>query len=341
MLLLHRMPKPDTYPPEAADRCPQVLETWLAYAPHSRPEARDFEDWVEQAYILHELNKHGPVTILPAHKGYCMSGDLTPSVARRPGAPEAIMYGIFSAADSIAFPVEADLMWNNAEATRVVQDYAHSPIFLAHAGRAFHICDMDRSSIMTGLNALHASGVREGFIKSRAKGFARRFTLPEDPAGLWKAMDPEDDISWMTVSHEGQRNALYLQAAFKPIREYRVVVVGNRAVCGAGCIESYTPADSHGNIFDDRMEYYRNSGGIVVDVDTAERYRRFAEAYAREWAAHHGAHMAYSLDLSLDADTGEIVPIEMNPLLNLGLYANRPDLIVEAMLNVTPAARAS
>src|SRR3546814_8159898 len=66
----------------------------------------------------------------------------------------------------------------------------------------------------------------------------------------------------------------------------------------------------------------------IADPDTAQRYRDFATAYAKDWAAEHGDHMMYSLDLAVDARTGEVVAIEMNPMLNLGLYATSADAIV-------------
>ena len=82
------------------------------------------------------------------------------------------------------------------------------------------------------------------------------------------------------------------------------------------------------------MEVVRNDGEIIRDPDLAARYLDFARDYAAAWTAEHGAECGYSLDLSVDAETGAIVPIEMNPLLNLGLYANDADRIVDAMLRI-------
>src|SRR3546814_13889829 len=67
-------------------------------------------------------------------------------------------------------------------------------------------------------------------------------------------------------------------------------------VTGAGCIEAFTPLDNIGDPFDDRMETIRNRSEAIADPDTAQRYRDFATAYAKDWAAEHGDHMMYSLD---------------------------------------------
>src|SRR3546814_8877218 len=110
-----------------------------------------------------------------------------------------------------------------------------------------------------------------------------------------------------------------------------MIVVGDRPVTGAGCIEAFAPLDNIGDPFDDRMETIRNRSEAIADPDTAQRYRDFATAYAKDWAAEHGDHMMYSLDLAVDARTGEVVAIEMNPMLNLGLYATSADAIVAAV----------
>lgn len=331
-LLLHRMLKPETYPAQARELAPDLLSTWLRHSPEAEPEHRDWEDWTENAAMLHAFSQAGQVTIVPSARMIRMSGDNTPAARPTPGAPRAVMWGMFYSSDSVAFPIEADLLWNNSDAVGRVQDYPLSPVFRKHAARAFHVCAMSKSEVEDGLRSLHDAGVRRGFFKTRAKGATRLFSLGEDPKRLWSDLDPDDDLAWTIVHQEGMQKAIYLQEAFRPTREYRVVVVGDAPVSGAGCIEAYTPLDGVGLFFDHRVEYLRNNGTVVDDPISVERYRAFAEEYAREWADAHGRDMAYSLDLSIDAETGAIVPIEMNPLLNLGLYANDPARIVAAMI---------
>lgn len=348
MLMLHRMPAPETYPCTAHERCPDLLREWLALNPDATPAPRDHEDWAEPAAVLVAMSKAGPVVRLPPAAQLRTTGDRTPAPPAAPGNPSAIMWGLFSDADAHEFPVEADLLWNARHLSQTVQDYASSPVFLRHAGRGFHVCDVDRAQIGEALLRLVRSGAARGFVKSRDKGFAYPFPLASEGLGeptaasLFELMDgPRMDFSYSTMHREGDRSCIYVQEAFSPTREYRVIVVGDRVVSGAGCIEAMTPAESEGAFFDDRMEVVRGDGDVVRDPDTAARYVEFARAYAADWAAEHGASCGYSLDLSVDAVTGRVLPVEMNPLLNVGLYANDADRLVAAMLGREPEAAGS
>ena len=339
-VLLHRPLDRHSYAFEAKRHCPHVLETWLRFFPDAQPASRDFEDWAENAHVLHALAKRGRVEILDAPRGGFLTGDRTPMVPPRPDAPKGVMWGVFSAWDGVgtmggsdapAFP--ADLLWNAAPMVAKVQDHFSSPTFLAAAGRRVAVCDVDRGQIDAALLALHDAGIREGFVKTRAKGATSRFTMGEDRGRLFRDMDtPDDDWGWMLVSHEGAARAIVVQEAFEPLHEYRTIVVGRRPVTGAGCVESMTPCDNEGAPFDQRTERTRGDGVLVRDAALVNAYEAFARDFAARWADAHGDDAGYSLDLALDGRTGSIVAIEMNPLMNLGLYATDPDLMVDAML---------
>jgi hypothetical protein len=342
-MMLHRMPSPETYPTTAETRCPALLADWLRLNPDAVPTERDHEDWAEPAAIMVAMSRRGDVVRVPAAPQQRTCGDRTPAPRARPGSPKAIMWGIFNDADAREFPIDADLAWNAWDKTSLVQNYASSPVFLERAGRPFHVCDMDRDQIAAALQSLVDGGADAGFIKTRDKGTAYAFSLADDgrtnmlgkPVSLFSRMDGEDqNFSWKLMSREGDKACVFVQGAFKPTREYRVIVVGDKVACGAGCIEAFTPGESEGAFFDDRMEVVRNDGETVRDPELAARYLDFAREYAAAWAAEHGAECGYSLDLSVDAESGTIVPIEMNPLLNLGLYANDADRIVDAMLGI-------
>jgi hypothetical protein len=334
MIMLHRMPSPETYPSTATTRCPELLSEWRTIFPEATATERDHEDWAEPAAILVAMWKRGEVRLLGPAMGYRCLGDRTPAPASRPGSPKGVMWGLFNDGDVIDFQEDVDLAWNARDKARIVQDYASSPVFLARAGRAMHVCDMERSSVEAALKSMLDSGVTEGFVKTRDKGATHLFDLDAaSDRSLFSQMDTEeDDFGWMLVSREGDRKSLYVQERFEPTFEYRVIVVGDRIASGAGCIEAFTPGESLGEFFDDRMEMVRSSGEIAHRPDIAKRYVSFACEFVAAWAAEHGAECGYSLDLSIDARTGEVVPIELNPLLNLGLYANDADRIVHAMV---------
>lgn len=332
MLRLHRMLTPGTHPAQAGERCPEVLATWLRHSPGSRPVDRDWEDWSENAHFLHALDLDGPVTLVAESRfeGF-MDGDCTPLIAARPGAEDAVMWGGFRKDDSGAFPVDANLHWNHAENTRTIQSYASSDVFLRHAGRRVRVLDYDMDAIVAELRAMHDAGIRESFYKTRDKMLAERFTMGEDPSTLMDDMDPTGDFRYHFMMREGDRRGLVMQEGFLPTREYRIVVVGDRPVTGAGCIEAMTPADCRGDVFDTRIEIVRGSGIVEEDPALVERFVRFAEIYASEWATGNGREMAYGLDLCVDARNGDVVPVEMNPFMGLGLYANDPRIIVPAL----------
>jgi len=341
MLMLHRMPSPESYPDTAETRCPTLLAEWLRLNPNAVATKRDHEDWAEPAAIMVAMARRGEVTMLVSAGGQRTCGDRTAAPRARPGSPRAIMWGVFTDSDAREMPVDVDLAWSAKHEATLVQDYAHSPVFLERAGRPFHVCDMDREQISAALQSIVDGGADRGFVKTRDKALSYAFSLKDDgrtnmsgePVSLFARMDGEDqDFSYSLMHRESDRACIYVQGAFSPTCEYRVIVVGDRVACGAACIEAHTPAESEGMFFDDRMEVVRGSGEIVRMPDLADRYKEFAKEYAAAWTAEHGAGCGYSLDLSIDAETSRIVPIEMNPLLNLGLYANDADMIVDAML---------
>lgn len=327
------MHQPDTYPSQATERCPEVLETWLHYSPESQPSGRDFEDWAENAYMMHLAHlTAGEVRILPRVTGYHFSGDLTPAAKSNPAGGDSFMYGMWQPLDAHDYPADLNPIGNNAEIVRLVQNYPFSPVFLKAAGRAFHVASAEFASVESALQSIHAAGHRKAFIKTRFKGTAALYSLSEDPSSLWRDVaNAHDEWQWFLVSHEGMKDCLFIQEAFEPTREYRMIIVGDEPVTGAGCIEAFTPIDNDGEDFDPRMEPIRNLSNYVEDRETRDRYLAFARDYAIAWAAENGPNACYSLDLAIDAASKQIVAIEMNPLLNLGLYACRPERMIQKL----------
>lgn len=333
MRLLHRITDDTMHPVDAARRCPALLESWLRHAPRSQPSAyADFEDWAEPAAILAAMSRHGDVTLLPPGPPVRMTGDTTPLVRARPGSPEAIMWGRFLPTDSNDLPADVDLVWNGGRQVRRVQDYATSPVFLAHVGRDFHVCDMTDASVSRAVVALRNAGHARGFVKTRDKGETSSFDVPRNgDTGHHLRMGLQDP--YVFAIREGDKDCVYVQQAIRPTREYRIFVVGDEIVTGAGCIVEHTPCDGRGDAFDVRVEVDRGSGTIVEDDLTVARYVAYAASYARAWATGHGHDMGYALDLCIDADDDTVQVVEMNPLANVGLYAIDADALVDAMIH--------
>lgn len=331
-ILMHRMLRPESHPVEAKRHCPHILETWLRHSPQSVPASRDYEDWAENACMLHALSKHGRVEMAPPSSHGMVSGDKTPLIASNADEPDTVMWGSFNTFDSMDRRFPANLLWNNADCVRRVQDHFLSPAFLEAAGRMVHICDADRGQVVKALESLHDHGLRHGFIKTRAKGATHSFAMGEDRARLFRDMDPNDDWGLSIVHREGAPKAFVVQQGMEPRNEYRMIVVGRKTVSGAGCIERHVPCDNEGDPFDSRMEIVRGDGRTIRDVELTGRYAAFAESFAERWADENGDDVAYALDLCVDALDDRIKAIEMNPMMNVGLYANDADRIVGAMV---------
>lgn len=112
--------------------------------------------------------------------------------------------------------------------------------------------------------------------------------------------------------------------------EYRMQVIGGEPVCGAGCIERFTPADNRDDRYDPRMEETRNSGRIESHPDIARLYEQFAHETAH--AIRGEIEGPYVMDLYLD-DAGQPHVIELNPQSNSGLYALDMDALLTAIGN--------
>lgn len=334
MRFLHRMHQPETYPVQATELAPHILETWLIYAPASAPAERDFEDWAENAVMLHQAHiaSDGKVEIVASRTGIRFSGDLTSYIPAKPECPDAFMFGMFKASDTIEFPFDVNLVANNADIVTAVMACPQSPVFQKAANRTFHVVDADYDKIEAILLEMHLAGHREVFLKTRFKHAAMRFTLPENTKNIWHSITRDSPFEWFLVEHEGNKDALYIQSAFEPRDEYRMIIVGDRPATGAGCIERFTPIDNRGAIFDTRVESIRNLSETRSDPALIDRYLAFAQEFALAWAEKHGSHMVYSLDLAIDAQTEQVVAIEMNPFMNLGLYACNASGIIAAIV---------
>ncbi|AXK43912.1 hypothetical protein [Erythrobacter aureus] len=338
---LHRMHGPASYPAEAAERAPHILKTWLRYSPDAKPEIRDFEDWAENAIMLHEADRisGGKVRLLDADSRIRMHGDCTSYVPSRPGAAPAFMYGMWRGSDSVSFPDDVDMVGNNAEAVRAVSAYPTATAFLEAAGRDFHICDADTHQLNAVLKEMHDAGHREVFIKTRFKESACRLTMPAEADDLWYKTVRGSDLEWFLVQHEGAKGVLFIQGVFEPTHEYRMIIVGDQVSTGAGCVEAFTPLDNRGDLFDPRTEEVRNRSSVTRNPDIVARYIEFARSFAQVWATEVGDDMMYSLDLALDATTGNIRAIELNPMTNLGLYACNSAALADAIADVFAPAK--
>jgi hypothetical protein len=341
-------------------RAPGMLDAWLRHFPDSRPyplptrdtEGSDPEDWIENATIMHAAEALGvDLTILPNGGGvHVSSSGWLPPIAR-PGAPIGSMLGYWSTDDFLrGLPIDMDPVGSDRRAVLATGNYATSETFRRHAGRPVVL---SRGQV-DGANGLEASlrrivdetGSHTVFMKTVQKSWSGVFDLdPSTPTGMWNAlmtadmrlMDETDceegyDLSFIPVTHEtSSADILIMQGVIRPTYEYRIVVIDGRPVTASGCIEAYTPAENEA-VFDPQMEKIRSDGEVVSRADLVQRYLDFAETFCAEFAAERGQGLDYGLDVCIDANTGSVVPIELNPCLNLGAYARSTEAWLSAIV---------
>src|SRR3546814_9175964 len=102
------------------------------------------------------------------------------------------------------------------------------------------ISDWSSDVCSSDLLKIHATGIREVFIKTRFKQSAKVFKLPDEPVGLWRSISRDEDFEWFLVTYEGFKDCLFIGEVYEPTKEYRMIVVGDRPVTGAGRSEEHT-----------------------------------------------------------------------------------------------------
>ena len=342
--MLWRANARDTHPAEATTRCPETLASWLRRFPESQPDERDFEDWAESAAIGQALEAHADVTeVLPDHsmRGF-VSGTSMGGMAGDPTAPVGFMFGCWSKFDAIRFPVAIDPVGCDKESVDRVVDWASSPVALAAAGRqvfttsaAAHGDDGTEQA----LAAIADAGGTHVFVKSMHKLFAVVHEIRGEPGRRSRATFQGCDwIEHMQLHHDDDPGVLMIQGFMKPTHEYRMVIVDDRVVTGAGCIEPFVPFMNEAR-FDPRTEEVRNRSEVGYENDVVTRYAEFAEdfavAYAAETRAATGKPPIYCLDLCLDEIDGQVRLVELNPATGFGLYASDAQAYVDAVVALT------
>ena len=318
----------DSHPIGAEQYAPAITAAWLAAFPDSRPEERDKEDWVENACFLesftrlgleHEIMGSTPAVWISASADTLVSGE----------GEAAFFHSGIKGSDHTT-GIDFSLPLQSTKALDAIGKHATSETFRKHAGRQMELVRPDGQAVSEAIRRI-VPGSGEIFIKTIKKEMAQRYSIEagKDP---WEQICAQDEgIMWSTIQYEGNTTPYFsVQGVIEPTHEYRIFMVGDRPVTGAGCVEAFTPLDNW-DVFDPKMEPVRNRTGVITARDVLDAYREFAEAFGKEFAAENGKALAYSLDLCLDRNTGKVVPIELNPPMNLGRYASDIDAWVLAI----------
>jgi hypothetical protein len=208
--------------------------------------------------------------------------------------------------------------------------------FRSRAGRRFEICGFSPedggTDIRDVLAGFAADGVTKAFVKVNLNKYA---TFPVDLEGvgdftsIGNVLDP--DTVWSLIYLEGSRESLQVQEFVTMEYEYRIFVVDQQPVTGAGCIEEHTPLDNNGNAFDTRLRRDRSEKSQVEPApDIAGMLTGYARQAIEALAKEVPDLKDYVIDVAMGAGLEPLV-VELNPLLNSGLYASQPSRVTEAM----------
>lgn len=317
-----------TYPAGAKSYAPNILAAWLRAFPESKPADRDKEDWIENACFIEVFKNLGlDYDILEPSTGASVSS--TSNGIRANSGRAAFFHTGISAADQVK-GVDYSLPLQTQGSIDAIMEHATSETFRKYAGRDMVLARPNGKSVSEAVRKIvPESG--EIFLKTIKKEYARKFTIEAD-IDPWKQIcEQDEDLPWMIMHYDGSESPYFsIQGVIAPTFEYRMFMVGNEPVTGAGCIEAYTPVDNL-HLFDAKMEEVRNQSEVESQTDIVDRYIAFAAEFGKNYAHEHGSEMAYSLDLCIDAKTGNVVPIELNPPFDLGRYASRVDVWVKAI----------
>ena len=322
----------DSYPIGAENYAPAIVAAWVEAFPDSVPENRDKEDWVENACFLEAFNRLGlDYTIMEANGTTWVSSSSDTLVSGK-GAIAFFHTGIRGSDHTTG--IDYSLPLQSAAALDAIAKHAASPTFRKYAGRQMELVRPDGTAVSEAIRRI-VPEEGEVFFKTIKKEMASRFRIKAGNDAWRQICNQDEGVMWATVQYEGNSAPFFsVQGMIKPTFEYRMFMVGDAPVTGAGCVEAFTPLDNR-NIFDDQMEKVRNQSEVECCPDIAESYYRFAQQFGREFSEENGKMLTYSLDLCVDENTGNIVPIELNPPMNLGRYASDIDawvLAVDALI---------
>ncbi|WP_158276284.1 ATP-grasp domain-containing protein [Bifidobacterium callitrichidarum] len=301
----------------------RYTDVWRKYVGEPTPAGGDREKWVEQAARLEASTRllDNPTVRIT---GRSYKND--PEMMRMPH------YG--------TIPYHPTLDQLLAQRSNADQ-YADFTSLRPYLGRDVALAACSKESVDGAVKAMLVAHPGDGVVvKFAAKP---KYCPPAfiDSDGMFMHVDPfEPDAparripfdlwTWNggAFSWEGEPDAILVQQRVRMRWEYRIHVIGGEVVCGAGCIERYTPADNRGERFDPRMEEIRNDGSIESHPPIVELYAEYAREVAKTIASDVTG--PYVIDLYV-GDDGRPHVIELNSQTNAGLYALDMDILLDAV----------
>ena len=213
-------------------------------------------------------------------------------------------------------------------------DYFRYEAFTSRLGRraalAHWLPDGKGTDFVRTVRTMLNAGVTGFFVKAtKTKLGIFEFSLPADAGDqdIWEALAFRAGYA---LEHTGSGiDALFVQESVAMRCEYRMFVVGQKVVTGGASIEEFTPLDNAG-AFDVKVRVNRRAvSDVVEDPETVARLADFARGAAADLAREQPDLSNYVMDVAIGSD-GQPLVIELNGLLNAGLFASDPSLVTGA-----------
>lgn len=133
------------------------------------------------------------------------------------------------------------------------------------------------------------------------------------------------DFCWAEVRYEGIKDTYLLQEKIPMFYEYRIAVINNKVISGAGCIEECTPLNNESNElfpFDNKVRKVRNDFEFEIEKkqELIEGYVEYAKDFVEKMQKELPEMKNYTLDLCVNFEN-RITVVEINPMKNWGFFA--------------------
>lgn len=144
----------------------------------------------------------------------------------------------------------------------------------------------------------------------------------------------DDDFGWVFIRLAGREKTMLIQDWIPMACEYRLFVVDGQIITAAGCIEEFMPYSRLTVDQDTDLRLRRNRGNSVIggqasdlveDPETVDALLAFGAGVAEEFDG------TIVIDVARNAETDELIVVELNTLPNAGLYASNIDTLYLAL----------
>lgn len=305
---------PEKCPDDLTDIPDGYIRAWEEHVGFVTPGGGDREEWIEMAARLYwGLRNLGDDAIVRVHGQW--KGD------------DASLAGLPHLGHVLAHCQTPDQLADPSLAAR----YRLNPVVRGLMHRPSETCSIEPPDVRAAFARLVDRGAASFLVKYAVREKALP-NLPLDGTDLNMLAEQVSDWldgNWESMRAEGVSDALLAQARVRMEYEYRVFMIGDEPVCGAGNIGVMTPPDNEA-VFDSKMQRVRadmDRSTIERRPDLAERYREAAVRFGRALAGN--GYGAYVLDLCLI--DGEVSIVELNGMMNAGLFALDMDVLTRAM----------